>query len=98
MDYEELIKDSRELGATLAEHFEGAVGEELQKICLDAADAIETLLAERYAAIKDIRDYSYNPCKVCIEWKFGRCSRPGPKDCGGYSWWKWRGPQKEGGA
>ena len=52
-------------------------------------EELEKLLA---AAIDDIWNYSTgNTCRSCIEWKAGRCSRPGPKDCGGYSWWKWRG-------
>lgn len=60
----------------------------------EAADALETLLAERDAAVEDLKKYSFNSCKVCAEWKNGMCSRPAPKDCGGYNWWKWRGPQK----
>ena len=54
-----------------------------------AQPELEKLLA---AAVEDIWKYSTgNTCRSCIEWKEGRCSRPGPKDCGGYSWWKWRG-------
>lgn len=96
MDYKNLIKDSRELGDTLAEHFKGAVGEELQKLCFDSADAIETLLAERDAAIEESR----GDCKKCRFTNFGefdypcfRCSQTGGK----VDYWEWRGPQKGSG-
>lgn len=53
---------------------------------------IEELEKQLAAAAEDIWKYSTgNTCRSCIEWKEGLCSRPGPKDCGGYSWWKWRG-------
>ena len=53
---------------------------------------IEELEKQLAEAVEDIWKYSTgNTCRSCIEWKEGRCSRPGPKDCGGYSWWKWRG-------
>lgn len=52
-------------------------------------EELETLLA---AAVQDIWNFSTgNTCRSCIEWKGGRCSRPGPRECAGYSWWKWRG-------
>lgn len=59
---------------------------------------IEELEAQLKAAVQDIWNFSTgNTCRSCIEWKEGRCSRPGPKDCAGYSWWKWRGFAEDSG-
>ena len=61
-------------------------------MCLYAAARIEELETLLAAAVKDIWNFSTgNSCHSCFEWKEGRCSRPGPNDCAGYSWWKWRG-------
>lgn len=88
MDYKELIKKLR------AHKIKTDFGRFSPDICRKAADAIENLQTERDAAVEDLKKYSFNSCKVCAEWKNGTCSRPGPKDCAGYNWWKWRGPQK----
>ena len=63
--------------------------------CIEAIAAIETLLAERDAAIKDARDFAHHPCKLCIHWDWERCrcSRP-EKDCAGFNLWQWRGPKR----
>lgn len=59
---------------------------------------IEELEAQLKAAVQDIWNFSTgNTCRSCIEWKAGRCSRPSPKDCAGYSWWKWRGFAEDSG-
>lgn len=57
---------------------------------LDAAEAIKTLLAERDAAVEDLK--VVGNCQTCgniTPW----CA-DNPDSCRGY---KWRGPQKEGG-
>ncbi len=100
MDYEKLIKRLRkyaDFGAKLV-------------VCEDAATAIETLLAERDAAVEDLRGL----CWCCAHGKkyenglpwskattcehmreLGVVARSGGKcKC---KFWKWRGPQKEGG-
>lgn len=56
MDYKELIEKSKTLGDTLKAYFGGAVGEEFREICMDAADAIETLLTERGKALEELKD------------------------------------------
>ena len=38
--------------------------------------------------VKDLMRRSEEPMHLYIG---GRCTRPGPKDCAGYSWWRWRG-------
>jgi len=61
-------------------------------MCLYAAARIEELETLLAAAVKDIWNFSTgNTCRSCIHWAAGRCTRQGPKDCAGYSWWKWRG-------
>lgn len=81
MDYEELIFDRLRFTAN-----EGDICRKCPH-CIEAADAIETLLAERDAAAKDL--VMVGSCKTCgnlTPW----CT-DNPDNCKGY---KWRGPQK----
>lgn len=98
MDYKELIDYMREF------HFLGPTWEG----CKAAATAIETLLAERDAAVEDLRGL----CWCCanrekyengLPWskattcehvrELGTVARSGgERKC---QFWKWRGPQKE---
>ena len=93
MDYKEPIEQLKNIRFLYADD-----GLKCASICKDAATAIETLLAERDAAIEFLKStknrcgscaYNYHsvydyPCKHC-------------KETGGMSdYWKWRGPQKEG--
>ena len=57
------------------------------------AARLEELEGQLAAAVQDIWNFSTgNHCRSCAHWdKSGRCTRPGPKDCGGYNWWRWRG-------
>ncbi len=57
------------------------------------AARLEELEAQLAAAVQDIWNFSTgNHCRSCAHWdKSGQCTRPGPRDCGGYSWWRWRG-------
>lgn len=88
MDYKELIAEIRESNIDCAASIE------------KWATAIELLLAERDAAIEDLKcgksrcnscAYNYHstydyPCRHC-------------KETGGMSdYWQWRGPRKEGGS
>lgn len=55
--------------------------------CDKSIDAIETLLAERDAAVEDLNAFPhYSTCKHGKE-----CF---PKNCSGCDKWQWRGPQK----
>lgn len=82
MDYKELINKLR-----------------YSRVCSDdiaeAATAIETLLAERDAAMKFIPKV----CSACKHWDAGECNAP---IAGGEcvfnlrQAWQWRGPQKGG--
>lgn len=84
MDYKELIEKLRNKDGCNCE-------------CLQAADAIETLLAERDAAVEDLRGY----CRVCTHANIGKDGFPcvkckhiefyGTQEIDG---WGWRGPQK----
>lgn len=76
MDYKELIKKLREKDGCRCE-------------CLRAATAIETLLAERDAAVEELR----GECRVCEH--RGECLFN--DQCGNGSNWQWRGPQKGAG-
>lgn len=80
MDYKELIKKLREK--------DGCRGE-----CLQAATAIETLLAERDAAVKEL----HGRCSKCKHFSSGLLEFP-CTDCrferGTSDHWEWRGPQK----
>ena len=57
------------------------------------AARLEELENQLAAAVQDIWNFSTgNHCRSCAHWdRSGRCTRPGPKDCAGYSWWRWRG-------
>lgn len=83
MDYEKLIKRLRkyaDFGAKLV-------------VCEDAATAIETLLAERDAAVKEL----HGRCSKCKHFSSGILEFP-CTDCrferGTSDHWEWRGPQK----
>lgn len=85
MDYEKLIKRLRkyaDFGAKLV-------------VCEDAATAIETLLAERDAAVKEL----HGRCSKCKHFSSGLLEFP-CTDCrferGTSDHWEWRGPQKGG--
>lgn len=84
MDYKKLIE---RLNAYSAEHqCHGG-------ITAEAADAIETLLAERNAAVADIQ----KNCNTCRWWHDGGCCAPlelyGGCDFSVRQAWEWRGPQ-----
>lgn len=86
MDYEKLIKRLRkyaDFGAKLV-------------VCEDAATAIETLLAERDAAVKEL----HGRCSKCKHFSSGLLEFP-CTDCrferGTSDHWEWRGPQKGAG-
>lgn len=81
MNYEDLIEKLREKDGCNCE-------------CLQAAGAIEALLAERDAAVEDLR--TFRTCSTCAnaEENSGR-GKPcafGPVCTGQY--WQWRGQQK----
>lgn len=83
MDYKEIIEAMRSTDVKVV-------------FCrsLDAADAIETLLAERDAAVEDLRPIA--DCASC-KWYFGDSSGEVCDGCdypGEGSNWEWRGPQK----
>lgn len=83
MDYNEIIEAMRSTDVKVV-------------LCrsLDAADAIETLLAERDAAVEDLR---MGGCKSCKHKGISYCDAPCKfcKEIGGMSdYWEWRGPQK----
>ena len=107
MDYKELVKDFRAEAEFQRVNFGfSTVAKELDA----AASAIETLLAERDAAVEELRGI----CWCCANGKpMGRIGRlrscttcdymaergmlgvvGREKDC---PHWRWRGPQKEGG-
>lgn len=77
MDYKELIERLKHCKSYKPKH-------ELQRTMLDAATAIETLLAEREAAMKDLRRTGCDTCehrKDCYP-----CSK-----CMNGSCWEWHG-------
>lgn len=82
MDYKELIERLNDYSAKHQRH---------GGITAEAADAIETLLAERDAAIEDILmvGRSGMPCFAC-----GKRLKCNPFYCEGWREWQWRGPQK----
>lgn len=83
MDYKELIKKLREKDGCRCE-------------CLQAATAIEPLLAERDAAVKEL----HGRCSKCKHFSSGLLEFP-CTDCrferGTSDHWEWRGPQKGAG-
>lgn len=102
MDYKELIEQLKNIRFLYADD-----GLKCASICKDSATAIETLLAERDAAVADLRGM----CWCCAHGKkyenglpwskattcehmreLGAVARSGGKcKC---SHWEWRGPQK----
>lgn len=57
----------------------------------DAADAIETLLAERDAALEELRSIGCEVCAHLCDYSFNSpCCTCGDADNN----WQWRGPQK----
>lgn len=87
MDYKELIKELRFLSKFVPEQICDDNGKDaLEK----AADAIETLLKERDAAIKDIP----RECSYCKYWENDTIEQPCYDcwhSCGPEKNWKWRG-------
>lgn len=91
MDYKELIEQLKR-----AAPFHGIW---LRDRILDATTAIETLLAERDAAIADIE----NRCETCKHFVISfngctpdyDCDNPECRNSGENIGWEWRGPQKE---
>lgn len=91
MDYKELIE---QLKRATSFH-----GKWLRECMLDAADAIQTLLAERDAAVEDLKFSSGKRCRSCIYNDISIHGFPCNSCCetGGMSeYWEWCGPQKEG--
>ena len=105
MDYKELITEIR---AYIVKTYQVGFQPE---ICSRAADAIETLLAERDVAVEELRGI----CWCCANGKPWEKAGPlsnltacehlaecGVLECGWRSskcqHWQWRGPQKGGGA
>lgn len=91
MDYKELIDELRSLSLHVPEQMFGEDGKDpLER----AADAIETLLAERDYAVEELRGrcsqckhFSSGPLvSICADCRF---------ECGTIDHWKWRGPHKE---
>lgn len=95
MDYKELIEELRMVAS-----WDGICYDCNQ--CVKAAAALETMLAERDAAVtlthgkcyacknKETK-YSDEPCSLC-KWGAMRCMVPVAKL---QDSWEWRGPQKE---
>lgn len=82
MDYKELIEDLR-----YAADVTGVCEIELR----DAATAIETLLAEREAAVRDLTEVCEDNPDVCHLCKHLPCvDKNGKGYCLG---WQWRGPR-----
>lgn len=83
MDYKELIRRLR------ASNRDAIVSSD------EAATAIETLLAERDAAVEQIRGECYHCANVRKCYSGGEmmrdCARNNRRN------WQWRGPQKDGG-
>lgn len=93
MDYKELIEKLRGV-------FAARPGIYLAYVCCEeAATAIETLLAERDAAVADMRRMGCKKCDVC-KYAGSKGSDKSPcKHCchsGGFDdCFEWRGPRKE---
>lgn len=88
MDYKELITEIRTyIVKTYQVGFQ-------PEICQRAADAIETILAERDAAVNEMRGI----CSFCAHKKTCQFGNHLRDICVNGSNWQWRGPQKGGGA
>lgn len=83
MDYKELIDILRYTAS------EGDVCRECPQ-CIEAADAIETLLAERDALMNDLE----GRCDVCKNRSVCLFDEKRRSGCVNRSHWQWRGPQK----
>lgn len=90
MDYKELIEELK--GFT---YWLGQSGPESHDIhpsvCDKAVAAIETILAERDAAVDDLTKICEDNPDVCQYCKHMPCVEPYGRCIG----WEWRGPQKE---
>lgn len=75
MDYKELIKELRKKDGCHCE-------------CLEAATAIENLLAERDAAVEDLTRICEDNPDVCQYCKHMPCTETHGRCIG----WEWRGP------
>ena len=84
MDYKELIDELRMVASwNISDCYDC-------NQCVKAATAIETLLAERNAAVADVQ----KNCNTCCWWHdglYGGC------DFSVRQAWKWRGPQNNNG-
>lgn len=101
MDYKELIRISKKAEDEWRnDHTFYQAGTPIDSLC----DAIETLLAERDAAVKDL----HGDCRCCANntgWhNIGKCitclHETAPITLPEFNRidnWQWRGPQKEGG-
>lgn len=89
MDYKGLIERLKRQGSVTTYKQKTICGD-----CKDAAIAIETLLAERDAALLEIP----KDCSRCIHWGKPKIESP-CRECwyssGPNKNWKWRGPKKE---
>lgn len=87
MDYKELIERLKKQGSITT-----CKTRTICNDCSDAATAIETLLAEREAAV----EYIPKNCNTCRYWYDGGCVAPlelfGGCDFGVRQAWQWRGP------
>lgn len=84
MDYKELIKRLR------VHKIKTDFGKFSPDICRKAADAIETLLSERDAAVEDLAKICEDNPDVCQYCKHMPCTEKHGRCIG----WEWRGPQK----
>lgn len=97
MDYKELIERLKYYGTDYATG--GNLGREIMgtdDVLLDAATAIETLLAERDAAVEIISSGGKR-CRACVYNDRGIHDFPccHCRETGGMTdYWEWRGPQK----
>lgn len=92
MDYKELIDVLRTTASTRESNCYEC------SHCLEAATAIETLLAERDAMLRDLANYG--SCCLCAHSAFNnkgieRCKLAESCDHPPKRNWQWRGPQRE---
>lgn len=93
MDYKELIGQLYRLSRTR----DALIHTEMSFACAEAADTIETLLAERDAAVADLISAceSLPICAACQYCKNYPCSEKMNDECeDGLSQFEWKGPQK----
>lgn len=84
-DYAEQYKSGSTLGRAIVE---------TEDVMFDAADAIEALLAERDAALEDLK----GRCDICKHRRVCIFDEQHRIECANSkrAHWKWRGPQKGG--